>query len=42
MPWKEISAMDQKIQLIGDYLDRNYNITQLSEIYEVSRNTVYK
>lgn len=42
MPWKEISAMDQKIRLIGDYLDRNYNITQLSEIYEVSRNTVYK
>jgi putative transposase len=42
MPWKETCAMDQKIQLIGDYLGKSYNITQLSETYEVSRNTVYK
>lgn len=34
--------MDQKIQMIGDYLDRSYTITQLSETYEVSRNTIYK
>jgi putative transposase len=42
MPWKETSAMDQKMQLIGDYLRNSYSITQLSDIYEVSRNTVYK
>jgi transposase len=42
MPWKETCAMDQKIQLIGDYLGLSYSITQLSEIYRVSRNTVYK
>jgi putative transposase len=42
MPWKETCAMDQKIQLIGDYLDRSYSITRLSKIYEVSRNTIYK
>jgi putative transposase len=42
MPWKETCAMDQKIQLISDYLKRNYSITQLSEIYGVSRNTIYK
>jgi putative transposase len=42
MPWKETCAMDQKMGLIGDYLDQSYSITQLSEIYEVSRNTVYK
>lgn len=34
--------MDQKILLIGDYLKQSYSITQLSEIYEVSRNTIYK
>jgi putative transposase len=42
MPWKETCAMDQKIQLISDYLKQSYSITQLSEIYEVSRNTIYK
>ena len=34
--------MDQKIQMLGDYLDRSYTITQLSEMYGVSRNTIYK
>jgi putative transposase len=42
MPWKETCAMDQKIQLIGDYLDHGHTITQLSEMYGVSRNTIYK
>ena len=42
MPWKETCAMNQKVQLIGDYLKQSYTITQLSEIYEVSRNTIYK
>jgi transposase InsO family protein len=34
--------MDQKIQMIGDYLSEEYTITQLSKIYEVSRKTIYK
>jgi transposase InsO family protein len=42
MPWKEISPMDQKIQMIGDYLSEEYSISQLSKMYEVSRKTVYK
>lgn len=42
MPWKERCAMDQKIQMIGDYLDRKFTVTRLSEIYGVSRNTIYK
>lgn len=42
MPWKETCAMDQKIKLIGDYLDGSHSITDLSELYEVSRNTIYK
>ena len=42
MPWKETCAMDQKIKMIGDYLRKEYTITQLSEMYEVSRKTIYK
>jgi putative transposase len=42
MPWKETCAMNQKVQMIGDYLKNGYTITQLSEMYEVSRNTIYK
>lgn len=34
--------MDQKIQMIGDWLSREYNITELSEMYGVSRKTIYK
>ncbi len=34
--------MDQKIQMIGDYLSKEYTITQLSEMYEVSRKAIYK
>ncbi len=42
MPWKETCTMDQKIQMIGDYLSEEYSISQLSKMYEVSRKTIYK
>jgi transposase InsO family protein len=42
MPWKETCAMDQRMQLIGDWLKREFSITDLSELYGVSRPTVYK
>jgi transposase InsO family protein len=42
MPWKETSVMDQKVQLISDWLGKGYNIAILSRIYGVSRPTVYK
>lgn len=42
MPWKETSAMDQKVQLISDWLGKDYNIAVLSRIYGVSRPTIYK
>ena len=42
MPWKETCTMDQKMQMIGDYLDKEHSVTQLSEMYEVSRKTIYK
>jgi putative transposase len=42
MPWKETCTMDQKIQLIADYLKNKFSITQLHELYGVSRKTIYK
>ena len=42
MPWKESCAMDQKIQMIGNWLSSEYSITELSEMYGVSRKTIYK
>jgi transposase InsO family protein len=34
--------MDQKVQLIGDWLKDDYTVTDLSQIYKVSRKTIYK
>jgi putative transposase len=42
MPWKETYVMDQKIQLIGKWLSKEYSITELSRLYQISRKTVYK
>ncbi len=42
MPWKETCAMDQKVQMIGDWLSDEYGVTELSKMYGVSRKTVYK
>lgn len=42
MPWKETCPMDQKIQMVGDWLNEEYTITQLSKMYGVSRKTIYK
>lgn len=42
MPWKETCPMNQKIQLLSDYLKEEYTITELSHNYNVSRETVYK
>ena len=42
MPWKIISAMDQKIQLIADWKLKNFSFTDLSQKYGISSPTVYK
>jgi transposase InsO family protein/transposase-like protein len=42
MPWKEICPMDQKAQLIGDFLKDEFTISELHENYNVSRKTIYK
>jgi len=41
MPWKESNTMDLRVQLIQDY-NEGHSVSALAEIYEVSRNTVYK
>ncbi|MEA1958410.1 MAG: helix-turn-helix domain-containing protein [Chloroflexota bacterium] len=42
MPWKETCVMDQKVQMIGDWIKDEVSITELSELYDVSRPTIYK
>ena len=42
MPWKETHVMDQKIQMISNWLSGEYSITELGRIHEVSRKTLYK
>ena len=42
MPWKETCAMDQKIELIGDWLKDEHTVKELGEHYQVSRKTIYK
>lgn len=42
MPWKETSVMDQKIQLIADWLSGDYRKSELCRIYEISRPTADK
>src|SRR5207237_5572832 len=42
MPWKETSAMDQRIKLIADWLSGDYCKSELCRIYGISRPTADK
>jgi transposase InsO family protein len=42
MPWKETSVMDQKIQLLADWLSGDYGKSELCRIYGISRPTADK
>ena len=42
MPWKEICPMEQRIEMVGDWLRNKSSIAELSRIYGVSRVTIYK
>jgi transposase InsO family protein len=42
MPWRHTSPMDQKTPFIADDLRRTLSITELCELYSVSRQTGYK
>jgi len=42
MPWSQTSPMDQRTQFIADYLRQTLSITELCDLYGVSRKTGYK
>ena len=42
MPWRETSPMDQRTQFIADHLRDSRTITELCQLYGVSRKTGYK
>ena len=42
MPWKEASPMDQRTQFIADHLRDTLTITEVCELYGISRKTGYK
>lgn len=42
MPWSQTSPMDQRTQLIADYLRETLSVTELCDVYRVSRKTAYK
>lgn len=42
VPWKETSVMEQKEEFILYWKSGSYSITELSEIFEISRPTSYK
>ena len=42
MPWSQTSPMDQRTQFIADFLRETLNITELCDLYGVSRKTGYK
>lgn len=42
MPWKETSALENRMELVSDWRKGEYTVTELGKIYGVSRKTVYK
>lgn len=42
MPWRETRPMDQRMQFIADYLRQSLNMSELCQVYGVSRKTGYK
>ena len=42
MPWKETTAMEQKIEFICEWRTGKYSLTELSKNFEISRPTAYK
>jgi putative transposase len=42
MPWSQTSPMDQKTQFIAAYLRDRLSVTELCELYGISRKTGYK
>jgi putative transposase len=42
MPWKETCPMEQRVEMVGDWLKNESSIMELSKMYGVSRVTIYK
>ena len=42
MPWNQTTSMDQKMQFIADYLRGELGMTELCQMYGISRKTGYK
>lgn len=42
MPWSQTSPMDQRIQFIADALRESLTVTELCDLYRVSRKTGHK
>lgn len=42
MPWKNTTAMDQKVEFICDWMSERYTLTDLCEFYAISRPSGYR
>ena len=42
MPWKETTAMDQKVEFVCEWRTGKFTITELCKTFEISRTTAYK
>src|SRR5258705_10674002 len=42
MPWSQTSPMDPRTQFIADYLREVLSVTELCDLYSISRKTAYK
>jgi putative transposase len=42
MPWSQTSPMDQRTKFIADYLRELLSVTELCDLYGISRKTAYK
>ena len=42
MPWSEVKPMDQKLQFVSLFLNREQSMTELCKLFGISRKTGYK
>lgn len=42
MPWSETTPMNQKVQFMSDYLRQHLSMSELCQLYGISRKTAYK
>ena len=42
MPWNETNAMEQRIELIRDWLKKTHSVSDLCALYGISRKSAYK